>query len=246
MVKLDRVKFNATKGIPMAVRATLPRSNLDEVRQRILTLCEDQGVSLREASIKLGKNPAYLQQHIHRGTPASLPEAVRIELAGMLGIQPILLANEDMRRHLANIRRMDVSSTHTFGSRLPIAGYARGGLDVLTYNEDDPSAYVDRPAELEGVDDAFAVEIVGESHAPRCRPGEIVLVNPRLSPSRGVDVVVRLTDGSATIGEYQGSHGQKVRLIKHGAAALEIPLDTVAGIYSITHIVPRPNRYNFQ
>jgi SOS-response transcriptional repressor LexA len=246
MAKLYRCQYDPWEDNQMPASAQARGDpKLDEVRQRILTLCEDQGVSLRDASIKLGKNPAYLQQFIHRGTPGTLPERTRVELAALLGVQAVLLAPEEMRRHLSAIRRME-AATNNYGARLPIAGYAKGGLDLLTFNDDEPSAYIDRPGELEGVDEAFAVEVVGESHAPRCKPGEVLAVNPRLTPSKGSDVVVRMTDGSAIIGEYVRRSSDTLELLKGADGLVEIPTMKIAGVYTVTHIIARPNRYGVQ
>ncbi len=231
--------------MPGANAATKQPVDLDEVRRRILTLCTDQGVSLREASIKLGKNPAYLQQYIHRGTPASLPERTRKELAGTLGIQETLLAPPEMRRDMAAIRQLE-AGIGARGARLPIAGYARGGIDVLTFNENQPSAFVDRPPELDGVDEAFAIEVSGDSHAPRCKSGEVVVVNPRVSPSRHADVVVRMADGSAIVAEYLGRSGPVITVHKTSNGDQELVAEDVIGIYPITHIMIRPNRYSVQ
>jgi transcriptional regulator with XRE-family HTH domain len=242
MIKMQAIQDFTYEGI-MARAVLAENGKMDDVRRRILTLCEDQGVSLREASQRLGKNPAYLQQYLHRGTPGTLPEKTRCELASMLGVQESLLAPADMRRDVAAIRRLD-ASTSPRGVRIPIAGYARGGLDVLTLNDDEPSAFVDRPAELEAVDDAFAVEVVGDSHEPRCRAGEIVLVNPRSSPSRGADVVIRYKDGHAIIAEFVALAAGRLKVVKHNAPkAIDIDAGEIEGVYPITHIIPRPNRY---
>ena len=48
--------------------------------------------NLRQLSRALGKNDAYLQQYIHRGSPRILPEQVRYQLARLLGTDEQYLA----------------------------------------------------------------------------------------------------------------------------------------------------------
>jgi phage repressor protein C with HTH and peptisase S24 domain len=67
--------------------------HLDPVRTRVLKLIEDRDTDLKNASLKIGKNAAYLHQFIFRGTPKALPEDVRKPLAEFLGVE------EDALRH---------------------------------------------------------------------------------------------------------------------------------------------------
>jgi phage repressor protein C with HTH and peptisase S24 domain len=67
--------------------------HLDPVRTRVLKLIEDRNTDLKNASLKIGKNAAYLHQFIFRGTPKALPESVRKPLSEFLGV------DEDSLRH---------------------------------------------------------------------------------------------------------------------------------------------------
>jgi len=57
----------------------------NELRQRLVNSIEAAGLDLKSASLKLGRNHAYLQQYIRKGVPRSLPEDVREKLAELLG-----------------------------------------------------------------------------------------------------------------------------------------------------------------
>ena len=46
------------------------------------------GLSMKEASERIGRNHAYLQQFLERGVPLKLPEDVREQLAPLLGLTP--------------------------------------------------------------------------------------------------------------------------------------------------------------
>ena len=51
--------------------------NLDPPRTLLLKLIADYETDLASVSKALGRNHAYLQQYIKRGTPQELPEEVR-------------------------------------------------------------------------------------------------------------------------------------------------------------------------
>ena len=61
-------------------------SKTDVVRRRIQALLTRDALTLAEVSRAIGRNHAYLQQFLRRGTPKALPEEVRIALARYLGI----------------------------------------------------------------------------------------------------------------------------------------------------------------
>ncbi len=52
-----------------------------EVRATLVALAADRGESLSALSRLIGRNVAYLQQFVHRGTPEWLNEADRLVLA---------------------------------------------------------------------------------------------------------------------------------------------------------------------
>ena len=54
---------------------------LDDVRAGVARLAAERGASLSELSRLLGRNPAYMQQFIERGSPRRLSEGDRATLA---------------------------------------------------------------------------------------------------------------------------------------------------------------------
>lgn len=77
---------------------------------------------------------------------------------------------------------------------LPVYASAQGGETgmVITY---EPIEYMRRPQNLEGVLDAFAFYVVGDSMSPRFRHGERLLVHPKRPPRPGEDVLLILKGG---------------------------------------------------
>lgn len=63
----------------------------EEIYSTIHRVAAERGESLLSLSVKLGKNEAYLQQFIKRGTPKRLPEEERLKLAQLLWIDERLL-----------------------------------------------------------------------------------------------------------------------------------------------------------
>jgi len=51
------------------------------IRKKVERLAAERGQSLAELSRLIGRNDAYLQQFIRRGTPERLPEDARLALA---------------------------------------------------------------------------------------------------------------------------------------------------------------------
>ena len=75
-------------------------AELDPVRRRILELLPDSQTNMRQASIAIGRDPAYMYQFIHRGTPRILAERDREALAEHLRCRP-----EELRHDLLPPRR---------------------------------------------------------------------------------------------------------------------------------------------
>ncbi|WOE74718.1 S24 family peptidase [Alterisphingorhabdus coralli] len=66
-----------------------------KVRDTLARLITDRGVSYAGVSDMLGRNPAYIQQFIRRGTPSRLAERDRQLLAQFFGVSEDLLRNTD-------------------------------------------------------------------------------------------------------------------------------------------------------
>ena len=61
--------------------------DLDPVRLKVLKLINDRDTDLKNASIAIGRNAAYLHQFVYRGTPKVLSEDDREALAEHLGCE---------------------------------------------------------------------------------------------------------------------------------------------------------------
>ena len=63
----------------------------NEPRKVLERLCAERGEDFAGLSRLIGRNPAYIQQFIRRGTPKRLPENERGKLARYFGISESLL-----------------------------------------------------------------------------------------------------------------------------------------------------------
>lgn len=91
-----------------------------------------------------------------------------------------------------------------FGPRdLKLFAAAEGGPGEMVVCN-DPIEFLPRPWYL-GTVEGYAVLVVGESMIPSFRPGQIAIVNPRLPPMKGRDMLFRREAGN----------GEFVAMIKH-------------------------------
>lgn len=85
---------------------------------------------------------------------------------------------------------------------LPLLGGVRGGTDGVFFDNGRVFEYVNRPPNLQGVVDAFAVYATGDSMEPRFYAGEILFVHPNRPLSRGCFVVIEFTDGRGLVKQF--------------------------------------------
>lgn len=135
---------------------------------------------------------------------------------------------------------------------VPLVGSALGGIwdvegvDMTELRMADVLDYLTRPSGLIGDKEAYAVEIVGDSMAPRFEPGEWVFVSPKANVRPGDDVIVQLVDPG-----QQGDLADKVvevlikRFVRRVGDAYELrqfnpPLDFRVPLDRIAHVNGKP------
>lgn len=75
---------------------TLQNVSIWDIKNKIRTLCDAAGLSLNEASLKIGMNQTYLQQFVTRESPKRLKEAQRADLAKLLNVSEQELTDYDL------------------------------------------------------------------------------------------------------------------------------------------------------
>jgi phage repressor protein C with HTH and peptisase S24 domain len=84
---------------------------------------------------------------------------------------------------------------------LRVFAAAEGGPGEMVVST-DPIEIVPRPWYLKNVKEGFAVLVTGDSMVPVFEPGDLAIVNPRLAPARGKDVILVADE---TEGEFRAS-----------------------------------------
>lgn len=147
---------------------------MDAVRKRLVNALQQKGMSFKDASLRIKRNHAYLQQFVERGIPVKLKEADRIALAELLAVPESELGGPERGTPpAANTNVYNVPEYRVHVS-------AGGGALVARENKrrDWPFAndYLRNELGLEKTSLAV-VEVRGDSMEPTLSSGDRVLVN---------------------------------------------------------------------
>ena len=159
------------------------QAELDPSRRAVLAALTKAGLTLKQGSRALGRNDAYLQQYLYRGSPRRLPEDVRLRLADLTGERTESFLDPQLR------------SLHGSAapSRLPVplldVSAAAGGGRIGNDTAGDDTALAFPPMLLRRITSAPTsslrlITISGDSMAPTLEDGDMVMVDTgRTSPS---------------------------------------------------------------
>lgn len=151
------------------------------IQKKLKEAIESRGMTLKEASLAIGKNHAYLQQFIHRGIPERLKEIDRRKLSELLQIpEEELGAIPDARPKKS--RKPGIPSLDLR------AGLGGGGFLTVMANDDgeiiDPEqvrGYWNLPddvtAQFRRLSRIYAVPVTGDSMEPTLAGGSFVFVD---------------------------------------------------------------------
>ena len=126
-------------------------------------------------------------------------------------------------------------------ANLPILGIAVAGKEGFFELNGEVHGYVERPAPLYGVQDAYALYVEDESMVPRYMPGELIFIHPRRPITKDCFVVVQFRpeeDGQAPralVKQYIRRGGGELYLREYHPAArmLTFSLESVLSIHRI-------------
>lgn len=219
----------------------------EDVQELLRTRLRERDMNYTAASRAVGRNHAYIQQFLERGSPKELPEDVRETLAPLLGLHPDELRNthpmqvdRGNRHKSATQQPKDALELPLTTKDLPVLGAVRGGKLGAGSFADNGELFgmVARPASLLGVSSAYAVFVVDDSMEPRYLAGEVAHVNPHKPCRPGCFVVVQTKnqDGERDylIKRLVRRSGGKVRLAQYNPAKeFDVPAETVAAMHRI-------------
>lgn len=149
---------------------------------------------MKEASERIGRNHAYLQQFLERGVPLKLPEDVRELLAPLLDLTPDQLKTPPAgaSKGLAEPSRFFTLPFPNAMDKIPVMGIAEGGADGSSLWNGEVVDRVDRPPSLAGAPNGYGTYVIGTSMEPRYHPGELIYVHPGKPVTVGCYVLVQL------------------------------------------------------
>lgn len=192
----------------------------------------------KELAAHLGIDPAAITRLLRGERRLRLDEAPKV--AAFFGLEPAAaFAAQAPAAAVGNVDLRPAAGANADpdhgGRDLPVFGSAQGGSDGMTI-DDEPIEWMRRPQALEGVVDAFAFYVVGDSMDPRFRHGERLLVHPRRPPRPGEDVLLILRgDGeggrefNAMVKTLVAARGDVVRVAQYNPAKeFDIPASDIA------------------
>lgn len=145
---------------------------VDPVRALIMSLIKEHNSNLAEISRSIGKNHAYLQQFLRRGTPRTLPEDVREELGRIFN-----LPAEGFRTG-----RLPPSYRDKLGAAIqPFVVAEDGGMGGMSAGES-------------GLDKGIGA-ILGPSHLERIPPKDLAATHP--AKKQGGSQALKSPDGTS-------------------------------------------------
>jgi len=168
-------------------------SKRNQPRDIIRAKLTEQHLSMKDASLAIGKNHAYLQQYFERGAPSELPRDTRERLARTLGVAAHDLV--ELSAPYAATAKQTATFVRPFrpGTDLiPVLGLAEGGEEGWSIWNGDTVAYVERPPSLRGATKAYALHVIGSSMEPRYYANETIHAHPSKAITVGAFVVLQI------------------------------------------------------
>lgn len=160
---------------------------MDDIRQRIRDAVDARLTTYKDLSAGIGRNHAYVQQFVERGTPQELRQRDVETILGLIdhatGGAPPPPRGEFTPDFIPGVHLVRRART------LPVYAAARGGDGhvIVTFDAID---YVKMPTILENVKGGYGLLITGDSMVPAYWPGDTALIHPNLPPQRDTDVVL--------------------------------------------------------
>lgn len=185
-------------------------------RERLAELVREGGHSLAALSRMLGRNAAYLQQFITRGSPRKLEEDDRRRLAQFFGIAESELGGQEPSRaggaaspkgEWVSVPRLALEAA---------AGSGALGVHEVPFDSLQFSRRWLREHDLERADLSM-IRVAGDSMEPVLREGDEILVDRRPGPWREGIHVIRIGD-ALLVKLLQALPPDQVRLVSHNPA----------------------------
>ena len=204
--------------------------NITDPRARLLALANDRGASLSALSALIGRNQAYLQQFVKKGSPRKLEEGDRRTLARFFGVDESVLGGAE---EISSAPPTSSVSPWVDVPRLALGASAGPGAMAGAETPFGQFRYGRDWLRAQGLSAAqlSVIAVAGDSMIPTLHDGDEILVDrtPR-HPRDGVHVV-RVGD-SLLVKRLVFERPGQVRVISDNRSydPYDLPLDEVAVI----------------
>ncbi|MGB7410844.1 MAG: S24 family peptidase [Sphingopyxis granuli] len=160
----------------------------DDPRAALDRLLQERGIDYAQLSARIGRNPAYIQQYIKRGSPRRLAEEDRARIAAYLGVAEALLGGP-VRRVAAPVLQRG-GGDMVLVPKLAIGASAGAGASIDGEPVEGAVAFDPRWLRDLGADPRALsiIRVAGDSMAPTLGDGDDILVD-------GSDAATLLRDG---------------------------------------------------
>ena len=199
-----------------------------QARGRLQNLAKERGTSLAALSRILGRNAAYLQQYVARGSPRHLDEPDLRKIAEFLGVSTRIIETrqyDDARPDTLTVRRNAMSEEWVEVQRLPLdasAGPGSFSAQEISFDVYRFSRKWLREMGLEGAD-LSAIRVEGDSMEPLLRSGDEIFVDRNKRAGEGIHVV--RIDDALHVKQVLASAPGRIKLVSANEAYAPIELD---------------------
>jgi len=221
-------------------------SEVSEVARRLKELREQAGLTMRAVSDALGWSLTRYQHYEDRYKRKYLPFELARALEdmfvrqGVQGGQALQLAGIDggqsaSGRSTSSAPRPVNLNAANAQRDLPVNSAFREGWDGFWFVADEAKEFVERPANLRGVANAFALYADGESMQPRYLAGELLYVNPNRPITPNCFIAVEFNDGRGLVRQFLRRTHDGIFVSKlHPEQEAKLPAAEVKRLYRIT------------
>jgi len=199
-----------------------------EARERLQSMARERGTSLAALSRILGRNAAYLQQYVARGSPRHLDEPDLRKIAEFLGVSTRAIETrslEEARSDGRTYRSWAQSEEWIEVQRLPLDASAGSGsfsAQEISFDVYRFSRKWLREMGLESAD-LTAIRVEGDSMEPLLRSGDEIFVDRNKRGGEGIHVV--RIDDTLHVKQVLLSAPGRIKLISANEAYAPIELD---------------------
>lgn len=171
-------------------------------RDRVIAWMKERGLNNRQLADLLDISEDKVSKSLATsGKPRRWQGAEVLKLMDMMSRDEPLVRTEVKGTGMTSDQIRDAVAMRGNVKPVPLLGTALGGswgdvedVEMTELRLGEILDYLARPQSLSEDEEAYALEIVGESMAPRFEPGELVYVSPKATVRPGDDVIVQLIE----------------------------------------------------